>query len=168
MKRMYAPWRSKYTTETAHTKKERISKNECVFCEQFQQKNDKKFFILKRLKHNAVLLNRFPYNAGHLLIIPFAHKATLNELSKAARTELMELVSDSSKIVRETLKADGVNIGLNVGKASGSSIPSHLHFHILPRWYGDTNFLPTLADTKQISVDLKDVYQTLKPKFNKL
>ncbi len=165
---MYAPWRSKYTTETAHTKKERISKNECVFCEQFQQKNDKKFFILKRLKHNAVLLNRFPYNAGHLLIIPFAHKATLNELSKAARTELMELVSDSSKIVRETLKADGVNIGLNVGKASGSSIPSHLHFHILPRWYGDTNFLPTLADTKQISVDLKDVYQTLKPKFNKL
>ncbi len=162
---MYSPWRSKYTTETAHTKKENISEQDCVFCDQFNQKNDKKFFIMKRLKHNAVILNKFPYNAGHLLIIPFAHKATLDSLSKAARTELMEVLSHSARIVKEALKADGVNIGLNVGKASGSSIPSHLHFHVLPRWYGDTNFLPTLTDTKQISVDLHEMYKILKKEF---
>ncbi len=166
MKRMYCPWRSNYTTQEARIKKENLPSDECIFCDQFAQNIDKKFFILKRFKHNVVMLNRFPYNTGHLLIIPFAHKATLNDLSKAARSELMELITQSSDIVQKQLKADGVNIGLNVGKASGSSIPSHLHFHILPRWYGDTNFLPTLADTKQISVDLNDTYKKLKKAFD--
>lgn len=165
MKKMYAPWRSNYTTTKAHTKKEGIHEDECVFCEQFAENNDAHHFILKRYAYTAVLLNKFPYNAGHLLIIPFAHKATLDQLSKAARTELMELITQSSHIVRTTLKADGVNIGLNIGKDAGSSIPSHLHFHVLPRWKGDTNFLPTLADTKQISVDLHDVYKQLKKVF---
>ena len=165
MKRMYAPWRSKYTITEVHTKKENIKEDECIFCEQFAQKKDKKLFILKRFEHNAVMLNKFPYNSGHLLIIPFAHKATLDQLSKAARTELMELIALSSQVVRKQLKADGVNIGLNVGKESGSSIPSHLHFHVLPRWKGDTNFLPTLAGTKQISVDLHDIYKILKKAF---
>ena len=165
MKRMYAPWRSKYTTTAVRTKKEDIKDDECIFCEQFTQNDDKKFFILKRFKHNAIMLNKFPYNSGHLLIIPFAHKATLDLLSKAARTELMELIALSSHIVGKTLKADGVNIGLNIGKESGSSIPSHLHFHVLPRWKGDTNFLPTLADTKQISVDLNEIYKKLKKAF---
>lgn len=162
MKRMYAPWRSKYT---AHEKKEHINKDECAFCEQFAQNDDEKFFILRRFKHHAILLNRFPYNAGHLLIIPFEHQPTLNKLSKEARNELMELIAMSSHLVQEKLKADGVNIGLNIGKVSGSSIPSHLHFHILPRWLGDTNFLPTLADTKQVSVDLHDIYRELKSAF---
>lgn len=162
---MYAPWRSNYTTSEVRTKKEGIKKDECVFCEQFAENKDAKHFILKRFAHNAVMLNKFPYNTGHLLIIPFAHKATLDQLSKAARTELMELIAKSSHIVRTALKADGVNIGLNIGKESGSSIPSHLHVHVLPRWKGDTNFLPTLADTKQISVDLHDTYKQLKKAF---
>lgn len=165
MKRMYAPWRSTYATTEVRTKKENINKDECVFCDQFAQKNDTKFFILKRFKHNTIMLNKFPYNSGHLLIIPFAHKATLDQLSKAARTELMELIALSSQLVHKELKADGVNIGLNIGKESGSSIPAHLHFHVLPRWKGDTNFLPTLAGTKQISVDLNAIYKKLKKLF---
>lgn len=162
MKRMYAPWRSKYTTTKVQAKKEGIKKADCIFCAQFSQKNDAKAFILKRYTHTVVMLNKYPYNAGHLLIVPLAHQATLDKLSKAARAELMELIAYSATMVRTQLEAQGINIGLNIGKASGSSIPSHLHFHVLPRWQGDTNFLPTLADTKQISVDLHELYEKLK------
>lgn len=162
MKRMYAPWRSAYTTQTARTKKEKITEKDCIFCKIFKQKKDTDNFIIKRTKHNVIILNRFPYNAGHILIMPLAHKATLDTLSKNSRAELMELISNSAKIVKKTLKADGVNIGLNMGKAAGAGIPSHLHFHILPRWFGDTNFLPTLTETKQISLDLNTIYSRLK------
>ena len=165
MKRIYAPWRSKYAKDTGRTKQERTTKNECVFCKQLAQKNDTKSFILKRLKHNVIMLNRFPYNAGHLLIIPLDHKASLDRLSKSARTELMELISNSARILKESLNADGINIGLNIGKAGGAGIPSHIHFHVLPRWQGDTNFLPTLADTKQVSFDLNEMYKRLKKAF---
>ncbi len=162
MKRMYAPWRSAYTTQTARTKKEKITEKDCIFCKIFKQKKDTDNFIIKRTKHNVIILNRFPYNAGHILIMPLAHKATLDTLSKNSRAELMELISNSAKIIKKTLKADGVNIGLNMGKAAGAGIPSHLHFHILPRWFGDTNFLPTLTETKQISLDLNTIYSRLK------
>lgn len=165
MKHLYAPWRSSYSSSVARTKHEKALPKDCVFCVQFKAKNDAQNFILKRTKHNAIMLNRFPYNAGHLLIMPLAHHATLTKLSKPARTELMELLTKSSHIVQKELKADGVNIGLNIGKAAGAGIPSHLHFHVLPRWYGDTNFLPTLTDTKQISFDLHAMYEQLKKRF---
>jgi ATP adenylyltransferase len=116
----------------------------------------------------VVMLNRFPYNAGHLLILPYAHKAGLNELSKEDRQELTELTNASIEIVKRELTCDGVNIGANLGKAAGAGIPSHLHMHILPRFLGDTNFLPTLADTKQISFDLGKIYTRLKPHFEQL
>lgn len=165
MKKIYAPWRSKYTTNTARTKNENAKDKECVFCKQFKQKKDTQHFILKRTKHNAIMLNLYPYNAGHLLIMPLSHTATLDKLSKTARTELMELLSESAQVVKKIVGAEGVNIGLNLGKAAGAGIPSHLHFHVLPRWVGDTNFLPTLSDTKQVSFDLKKIYTQLKKGF---
>ncbi len=165
MKRMYCPWRSEYTADIAQTKNEGASARECVFCTQLKEKNDAKNFIIKRFKNNVIMLNRFPYNAGHILIMPLTHEATLESLSKATRTELMELLSKSAEIIKKTLKADGINIGLNLGKAAGSGIPSHLHFHVLPRWYGDTNFLPTLTGTKQISFDLNKICKQLKKAF---
>ena len=165
MKRIYAPWRSSYISDTARAKQEEATQHECLFCKQFKQKKDDQNFILKRFKHTIILLNRFPYNAGHLLIMPIKHTSDLSSLSKEARAELMELITQSATIVERELKADGINIGLNLGKASGAGIPSHLHFHVLPRWSGDTNFLPTLAHTKQISFDLSEMYKQLKKAF---
>ena len=111
------------------------------------------------------MLNLYPYNAGHLLILPFEHTATLEALPKATRTEIMELTSLCTKILESELKCDGINVGINLGRAAGAGIPSHLHLHVLPRWNGDTNFLPTLADTKQVSFDLKKIYTLLKKAF---
>lgn len=168
MKHLYAPWREDYTEDTAHTKNEGVAKSDCLFCTQLQAQDDKKYFIIKRYPHTFVLLNRFPYNAGHLLLLPTAHAATLDELTPDARAELMELATKSYTIMMDTLDAHGVNMGLNFGKASGAGIPSHLHMHVLPRWYGDTNFLPTLTQTKQISVDLHKMYQRLKAAFENI
>lgn len=153
MNHLYAPWRSAY-----NNKKDGV----CVFCKKSSDTCDAESFIIKRLTHCYVMLNLFPYNAGHLLIIPYAHQASLDELTPEARQEIMEVSSRSTTILREVLHAEGINIGLNIGgKAAGGSIPEHLHMHILPRWLGDTNFLVTLAETKQISVDMHGIYKKL-------
>lgn len=167
MKHLYAPWRSEYSQSVAQTKQEHTSEEHCTFCIKLKDDNEE-HFILRRFEHNVVLLNLYPYNAGHLLILPYEHVSTLSELSKAARAELMELTTHSTTILKEILKAHGINIGLNLGRAAGAGIPSHLHMHVLPRFTGDTNFLPILADTKQISFDLKDIYKKLKPSFGTL
>lgn len=166
MKKIYCPWRSEYTTDTAHGKHENATQDECTFCTRIAQQNDTENFIIKRGKHNVVFLNKYPYNAGHILILPIQHVAHLNKLSPEARAELMELLAQSETIMREALDAHGVNMGVNLGKAAGAGIPSHLHFHVLPRWHGDTNFLPTLADTKQVSFDLHELYEQLQKAFN--
>lgn len=167
MKHLYAPWRSEYSQSVAQTKQEHTTEEHCVFCIKLKE-NDGEHFILRRFEHCIVLLNLYPYNAGHILILPYEHVASLPELSKAARSELIELTSHSSIILKEILQAHGINIGLNLGKAAGAGIPSHLHMHVLPRYTGDTNFMPLLADTKQISFDLKEIYKKLKPAFDKL
>ncbi len=165
---LYAPWRNEYTTSTANTKNENLAQDQCVFCSQLAENNDLQYFILKRFTYSYIMLNLYPYNAGHLLILPFAHQPELSNLPKDARTELIELTTHSNIILKETLGAQGINMGYNIGKAAGAGIPSHLHFHVLPRWIGDTNFLPTLTQTKQISFDLKEIYQKLKPRFEEI
>lgn len=164
MKRMYAPWRDTYTKKASRNQRKTTTKETCVFCQKLKDKEGEAF-IIKRFKHNSIILNKFPYNAGHLLIISIQHKASLEALSKPARSELMELISQSTSILKKTLHCDGINVGINLGKAAGSSIPSHLHIHVLPRWYGDTNFLPTLAETKQISIDLYAMCEQLTKAF---
>lgn len=165
MKNLYAPWRSSYAASTDDSKQEHTKKDECVFCAQLQENNDEKYFILKRYNHCFVVLNKYPYNAGHVMVLPLNHVKSLDSLHPDARHEMMDLTSTCVKIVQNVLKAEGVNIGLNIGKASGAGIPSHLHMHILPRWNGDTNFLPTLADIKVVSFDLKEIFELLKPEF---
>lgn len=166
MDHLYAPWRENYTL-SVHRKNE-TSQAECVFCKHFSDDKDEHNFILKRFTSMAVMLNRFPYNAGHLMVIPLTHNACLHELPVHARAELMELTTHSVEIVKKVFNCDGVNVGLNLGKAAGAGIPSHLHMHVLPRFTGDTSFLPTLAHTKAISFDLVKIYQQLKPEFNTL
>jgi len=163
---LFAPWRSNYTEKEARTKNEGTTETECTFCRQFQKNNDQGCYILKRTKHCIVILNRYPYNAGHLLVLPISHVGKLQKLPKEVRHELMDLISQSTEIVQRELGAHGVNIGLNLGKAAGAGIPSHLHFHVLPRWQGDANFMPVLGKTKVISFDLDQIYKKLKPHFH--
>ena len=165
MKQLYCPWRRDYSLNTARSKNEDATQEECVFCQNLKQEQDEKNFIIKRFDHNAVMLNRFPYNAGHLLVLPYPHVSDLNDLSAEARQELIELTTQSAAVLKKVLGAQGINIGLNMGKAGGAGMPAHVHMHVLPRWQGDTNFLPTLAQTKTISFDLHDIYQKLKKAF---
>lgn len=168
MNKLYAPWRGDYTTDTTAGKHDDTSADDCVFCTKLAATDDKKHFILARFKHHAVLLNLYPYNAGHLLIIPHDHVKNMSDLSPQARAELMELITHSTTILKDTLKAEGINIGANLGKAAGAGIPSHLHWHVLPRWAGDTNFLPLIADTKAVSYDLHAMYEKLVEPFKKI
>lgn len=167
MKHLYAPWREEYS-KSIDCKQEGAEQESCVFCAAFKESQDENNFILARFPTMIVILNRYPYNAGHIMILPHAHVASLNALSKESRQELMELTNASTEIVKTEFNCDGVNIGINLGKAAGAGIPSHLHMHILPRFFGDTNFLPTLAEIKQISFDLNTIYKRLKPHFQGL
>ncbi|HLB93644.1 MAG TPA: HIT domain-containing protein [Candidatus Babeliales bacterium] len=170
MKNLYCPWRSDYVKTALPEKKSGASARKCPFCHEISDTldHDAQNFVLKRFTHNFVILNLYPYNAGHLLIIPYKHKKSLSHYSAKTRAELIEIATVSSDILQKEFGATGVNIGLNLGKSAGAGIPSHLHLHVLPRWFGDTNFLPLLADTKTISFDLNKIYRDLLPKFQKI
>lgn len=165
MKLLFAPWRSDYSTSSDGTKKENATESECVFCSHCSTDNkehNKKHYILEQTNSSIVILNLYPYNAGHLLVVPKKHTATLDALTQEERAELMELTSKYNKLLVNALGAQGINVGMNLGKAAGAGIPSHIHIHLLPRWIGDTNFIATLGNTKTISFDLNEIYQKLK------
>lgn len=168
MKLLYAPWRNKYVDTIEKGKMENSSKEDCVFCAIIKDHDDKKHFVFRRFTHHVIMLNTYPYNAGHLLIVSLEHVKDLKDVSPEARHELIDLTNESIKILTSAMKAEGINVGINLGKTAGAGIPSHFHQHILPRWPGDTNFLPLLAETKQISVDLIAIYKMLKPHFDNL
>lgn len=168
MKQLYAPWRENYSNDVALNKSETAPADECVFCIKFAAHNDDQHLILRRFKHMIIVLNLFPYNAGHLLILPIDHIASLDQLSQEAQYELIDLTTHCTIIVKKILNAQGINVGMNLGIQAGAGIPSHLHMHVLPRYTGDTNFLPLLAETKQISFDLLKVFKKLKPAFDNL
>ena len=170
MKRIYAPWRNAYVTKAADSAKseKRADATDCVFCKQIAENNDEKYFILKRYTHCFVMMNFYPYNAGHLLILPYEHKANLHELSLEARGEIMEVINTALCISEKALYNEGFNIGINLGSAGGGGIPSHLHVHTVPRWRGDTAFIEVLGETKLNSNDLEKIYQDLKKAFDAL
>lgn len=158
MENLYAPWRSKYIRSHNNA-------DGCPLCLQ-EPADDHKKYVIKRFEHVYVMLNLYPYNPGHLMVIPFHHAGGLTDLTPQTRAELIEIASLSSAVLAQELKIDGLNIGLNIGgKAAGGTIPEHLHMHVLPRFMGDTNFLPLLSDTKQISLNLDELYQQLKKAF---
>lgn len=168
MKKMYTPWRHKYVSKKDKTEKEKKLKNDCVFCDQFAQQDDEKYLILKRLKYSVIIMNYYPYNAGHVMVIPLEHKAGLHDFDAGIRAELMEGVNLSIQVIQEVLQCEGFNIGINLGAAGGGGLMHHLHVHVLPRWQGDTNFLATLADTKLICSDFREVFDKLKKKFDEI
>lgn len=165
MKTLHCPWREQYSKTVTGTKREHITPDDCAFCTKFADSDDDTNLIVKRFKHCAVLMNLYPYNAGHLLVIPFKHVACLSELSEDARNELMQATTLSIDILKQALDAQGINVGLNLGRAAGAGIPSHLHMHVLPRWVGDTNFMPLLAKTKTVSFDMQDMFKKINDAF---
>ena len=159
MKYMYAPWRAKYVQKKGE------KESGCVFCTAIKSAQDDLYRMVYRSKTWCIVMNKYPYNAGHLLMIPADHIADLHDLSWQAQQEGFALIAKTSAILKTTLFAHGVNVGINMGKAAGASILDHLHVHILPRWEGDTNFFPTLAQIKHVSVDIETLYVQLKAAF---
>jgi ATP adenylyltransferase len=136
----------------------------CVFCQKLAQgpEYDHENYILYRGEHAFVVLNLYPYNNGHLMVLPYDHIASLEDLPPDVQAELIHLVSHFIKLVRLALEPTGFNVGMNIGKAAGAGIDDHVHIHIVPRWHGDTNFMPIVAETRVIPEWLDDTYVKLK------
>ena len=164
MNYLYAPWRDDYS-KLVHTNS---NASPCVFCTQFNEQNDAKNWIIKRFEHTVVMLNKYPYNAGHILVLPHAHGGDLAAVDVSVRTELMEVATITMQALKKILNPPAFNFGINMGKESGGSVTDHLHIHVLPRWAGDTNFLPTCSNTKVISVEMRELYEKLKKLFDEI
>ena len=157
MKHTWAPWRIEYI---------RMEKPEsCILCEKPKENRDAENYILYRGEMNFIMLNAFPYNPGHLLIAPYRHISSLELLTESERNEHYKLVSLGIEVLKAQLNPAGFNVGANLGKVAGAGIDDHFHSHIVPRWQGDDNFMPVLADTKVIPQALADTYNDLKGKF---
>ena len=159
---LWAPWRIDYILEERPEEREAG----CLFCRLYNEKDDRSNLILERTRYSYVLLNRYPYSNCHLLVLPTSHVADLDELETDSYIDLMLLLKKSIKILQKALQPTGINAGLNMGAAAGAGIASHLHFHIVPRWHGDHNFMPVIADTMVMPQHLDSSYEMLKPFFN--
>lgn len=160
MKRLWAPWRMDYIRSPKPTG--------CVFCNLLDEQEDQQNLILYRGKTCFVVLNRYPYTNGHLMVAPLVHVDAPEKLADNVLQEMMQLVNTCTAALRATMRPDGFNIGMNIGKAAGAGIEDHIHMHIVPRWAGDTNFMPVCADTRVIVESLRDCYARLKPAFDQL
>lgn len=144
-----------------------MSKKEkgCLFCKRLKEKDSVKNLIVYRGKKALVILNKFPYNAGHTMIVPTRHVGQIEKLKADEAAEFFELLQKTVAIIKKVLKPTSMNLGMNLGKASGAGVPGHLHMHIVPRWTGDTNFMPIIGKTKVISLPLDPIYKKLRKEF---
>ncbi len=164
MDHLWAPWRLAYL-ETA---KPPTGAEPCFICQGLTENEDRRHHLVQRLPHSVVLLNRFPYNNGHLLIAPRAHKGKLEELGSDEMLEIMETIRRFKCLLDELMHPDGYNIGLNLGRAAGAGLPGHLHWHVVPRWQGDTNFMSVVTDVRVISQSLEALYDLLVGKLHEV
>jgi len=158
---LWSPWRYDYITGSGPARS-----SGCVFCEILNgSASDEEKFILKRAEFNFVILNIYPYATGHLLIVPYAHIAKLNEIDKPTSDELMDITKSSQRALGEVYQPEGFNLGMNLGKSAGAGVAGHLHMHVLPRWPGDVNFMTSVAQTRTIPEDLRTTYDKLRDKI---
>ncbi len=136
-------------------------KQGCLFCSTFKGKKDRENLILYRSSQSFIIMNRFPYTNGHLMVVPSRHVASLDELDEGEMMALMALLKKSILILKMALEPDGFNVGMNIGRGAGAGIEDHIHFHIVPRWNGDTNFMPVLVETKVMPEYLEKTYERL-------
>ncbi len=155
MDRIWAPWRKTYLRPST------LKSKGCLFCKLLAEKRDTANLILKRTPHSFAILNLYPYNNGHTLIVPMRHVDSVHALSNQEKLDWLALYDEVVAALKKTLKPQGFNVGINIGRMGGAGVPHHLHLHIVPRWKGDANFMPVIWETKVISESLESVYQTL-------
>ena len=156
---IWAPWRIKYIRESTGG----TSKEGCIFCILPSENRDEENLILYRGKYAFIILNRFPYNTGHLMIVPYRHVSSLEGLEYCELQEISILVKHTLKALRKAMKPEGFNVGVNIGRAAGAGIEGHVHVHIVPRWNGDANFMTVTGGVRVIPQSLHDTYREVKP-----
>ncbi len=159
MKRIWAPWRIEYIQSDCADK-------ECFLCKSLSESDDRKNLLLKRSDCCGVIMNRYPYNNGHLLVFPYRHVGCVSELNPEERLRMMDIISETVEILRDKMRPEGFNIGYNLGKTAGAGLEDHIHAHIVPRWNGDTNFMPVLGDLRIIPQSLEDLYDQIAGEFS--
>jgi ATP adenylyltransferase len=155
---LWTPWRYQYVTAAG-------GPGECVFCAAAKAADDREMLVVHRAESNFVILNRFPYTSGHVMVIPYNHVATLEDLDDKTLTELIMLARQIEKYLRALYHPEGLNIGINIGRSAGAGIAEHLHMHLLPRWTGDTNFMTTVGETRVMPEDLAITWERLRAAF---
>lgn len=156
MERLWAPWRMEYIGQAREGEDQG-----CLFCEKPKEGDDEKALIVARSELSFAMLNRYPYNSGHLMVAPFRHVGELEEVEDDESLDMQRLMQRCVKALKEAMQPDGFNIGMNLGVVAGAGIPDHLHWHIVPRWTGDTNFMPVIAQAKVLPEDLTRVNHRL-------
>ncbi len=152
---MWAPWRKHYLRSSSAKRKG------CLFCRLLSEKKDKRNLVVFRTSRFALILNRYPYNNGHLLIVPRRHIACVSEMDRAEQKDFFDSLLLAQRSLSKALKPHGFNLGMNISDIAGAGIPEHLHWHVVPRWKGDVNFMPVVAGVKVISESLESVYEVL-------
>lgn len=157
---LVAPWREVYVRNV-------FKMRECIFCAAIKSSDDRKALILLRGTNNFIVLNKYPYTPGHLMIAPYRHLARLEEVSSEITNEMMELLKISLRILREVYQPQGFNVGMNLGQCAGAGVAYHYHLHVIPRWSGDANFMPLVAQTRVVMEDLETTFNRLYKLFQK-
>jgi len=158
--RIWAPWRLEYVKDAS-----KDSADECIFCAKPEQDDDEANLIVHRGERCFVILNLFPYTNGHLMVSPYEHVATLPELDAETLAEMMALAQQAMRLLEDRYSPHGYNVGFNQGRIAGAGVEHHIHMHVVPRWGGDTNFMPVLADTRVMPQTLEQTYETLRGGF---
>lgn len=153
--RLLAPWRMEYIEHAGEPKAG------CVFCTMSREQRDKEHLILYRGRYNFIILNAFPYNTGHLMVIPYHHTAALADLPPETQTEMMQLATLSIAALQRAMHPEGFNLGMNLGRPAGAGIAEHLHLHVVPRWTGDTNFMPVVGNTRVLPESLSRTWERM-------
>jgi ATP adenylyltransferase len=151
---LWSPWRYRYVSSNT-------SDSPCLFCRLASESKDKENYVLLRAEQNFVMLNRYPYTSGHVMIVPYAHVPSLEQADPAALQEMMTLARNMEIALRGVYRADGFNLGLNIGKSAGAGVAGHIHLHVLPRWSGDVNFMTSIAETRVLPEELDTTYERL-------
>tara|TARA_B100001989_G_C24454249_1_gene420710 strand:- start:346 stop:834 length:489 start_codon:yes stop_codon:yes gene_type:complete len=160
MKPLWAPWRMEYVKAP--------KEDENIFNDKVNSKNDRDNLILFRGDFSFIIMNLYPYNNGHILILPYKKISNMEDLNDNELLEIMKLAQEAMLIFKRKMNAEGFNFGLNMGKAAGAGIKEHLHYHLVPRWSGDNNFMPTIGNTKVIVQGLLETYDLIFPEFKKI
>ncbi len=155
---IFSPWRYKYIVQAD-------KKSECIFCEALNMGDDARALIIHRSQYCFVILNAFPYTSGHVMIVPYEHTDQLQKLPSPAAQDMMALTQKMEGVLRELYKPDGLNLGMNLGKAAGAGVAGHIHMHVLPRWIADANFTTVIGETRVIPEALETTFQRIQAKF---